>query len=244
MQETDDGEPLEPHRSILATYSTKTELVYAALRRAITTGEYPPGSRIVVDRVAAEYEVSKVPVREAVLRLAGEGWLELNAHVGATVPALSPDEALETSIVRAALEGVATRLACEHLGPADFASLHQLLERMEVAAAMDSAEYPELNRQFHSAIVATCPYPLLRDLVRQMTEKAMRLRAVTHLPHYLPETQSEHRALLAALEDRDAARSEELSREHVERAGHLLWQFALEHQPRPRARRERSRAGR
>lgn len=216
-------------RSVLAAYSTKTDLVYAALKRSIMSGEYAPGSRIVVDRVAAEYEVSKVPVREAVLRLAGEGWLELNAHIGATVPELSPDEAVETSLVRAALEGVATRIACKRLGADDFSRLHGLLDRMEDAAATDSAEYPELNRQFHSAIVAACPYPLLRDLVAEMTQKTLRLRAVTRLPHYMPESQQEHRALLEALEGRDAGRAEELTRQHVERAGALLGQFAREH---------------
>lgn len=56
-----------------------------------------------------------MPVREALVRLAGEGWLRLKSHVGAVVSELSPDEIIETSLIRAAVESVAVRLSTERL---------------------------------------------------------------------------------------------------------------------------------
>ena len=68
--------------SPLAAYRTETELVYHELRRPILTGDYGPGQRIVADRVAAQIGLSRVPVREAIVRLVGEVGLESSRHVG------------------------------------------------------------------------------------------------------------------------------------------------------------------
>ena len=71
-----------PVATPLAAYRTETELVYHELRRAILIGDYGPGQRIVADRVAAEIGLSRVPVREAIVRLVGEVGLESSRHVG------------------------------------------------------------------------------------------------------------------------------------------------------------------
>ncbi|MHB8730665.1 MAG: GntR family transcriptional regulator [bacterium] len=214
--------------SALAGYRTKTQLVYEELRQAIRAGQYPPGSRVVADQIAEAHGTSKVPVREAIVRLAGEGWLEIQPHVGAVVATLSPEEVLETSIVRAALESRAVRFATDQLTQDDLASLRALLLRMDGAVARKSADYPKLNFQFHSAIFSRCPYPLLRRLTTSMAERSLKLRTVRFLPAYLPETQREHWTLLDALERRDDDAAERITRDHVERAGRLLWRFASE----------------
>lgn len=212
----------------LAGYRTKTQLLYEELLRAIRAGVYPPGSRLVADQIAETYGTSKVPVREAIVRLAGEGWLELNPHVGAMVPALSPEEVLETAIVRAALESRAVKFATDRLSPDDLMSLRALLRRMDDPVIQKSPDYPSLNFQFHSGIFGRCPYPLLRRLTTSMAERSLRLRTVRFLPGYLVESQREHWALLDALERRDADAAERITRDHIERAGRLLSAFAAE----------------
>ncbi len=213
-------------RGALSSYKTKSEYIYQDLRQAILKGEYPPGSRIVVDTVADEYGVSKVPVREAILRLAGEGWIDVTAHVGAVVPELSPGEIWETALVRSVVEGLVGRLAAEYLTAADTDVLRQLLARMDVLAGAASIEYVQCNLDFHQAMAASIPYALLRDLTKTLGEKAMRLRTVHFLPNYSEQSQVEHWAILHALEQRDGEAAERLCRVHVESAGRLLSEFA------------------
>lgn len=202
-------------------------MVYAELKRAIMDGTYPPGSRIVADRVAAQLQVSAVPTREALVRLAGEGWIQLSPHVGAMVPPFDPTEVLENALIRAALESAATRLATPHLTPQHFKKLRGLLTAMDRAAKTSPSDYPRLNLEFHLAIVSACPYARMRELIEQVAEKTTRLRTVTFVPYYILASQTEHRELLDALEARDADRAEQLSRRHIEEAGRLLWEHAM-----------------
>jgi DNA-binding GntR family transcriptional regulator len=211
----------------MANYRTKTDLVYDELRRQIVAGRYPPGTRIVVDQIASQLGVSKLPVRGAVDRLIGEGWLQTRAHVGAVVPELSPDEILETSIIRATLEGVAVRMSVPHVGPETFAELRELVDRMDAAAATDNPCYPELNYQFHAATFRACPYPSLQSMALGVLGRTFRLRTVRFLPSYLPRSQQEHRALLDAIANRDENRAEQIIRLHVEYSSQLLWQYAV-----------------
>ena len=207
--------------------TTKVALVYAELKRAIMDGTYPPGSRIVADQVAAQLNVSAVPIREALVRLAGEGWVRLSPHVGATVPPFDPTEVLENALIRAALESAATRLATPHLTPEHFKELRRLLTAMDRAAKSDPSKYPGLNLDFHLTIVSACPYAGMRDLIRQVAEKTTRLRTVTFVPYYILASQTEHRELLDALQARNAELAEQLSRRHIEEAGKLLWEHAV-----------------
>lgn len=214
---------------VLSGYRTKTALVYSQLRHDILTGHYPPGARIVLDQVASQFGVSKVPVREAVVQLVGEGWLVTKPHVGAIVPELDPVEILETSVIRAALEGAAVRTAVSHVTDEMLTELRQLHASMDAAAAANDPEYPQMNRLFHGQLYQACPYPQLRSMVTSLLERGRRWRIVRFLPTYLPQSQSEHLAVLQALDRRDGDAAERLVRQHVEHAGRLIWEFARTH---------------
>jgi DNA-binding GntR family transcriptional regulator len=203
-------------------------MVYDVLRREILAGRYPPGTRIVADKIASQLAVSKLPVRGAVDRLIGEGWLQTRAHIGAVVPELSPEEILETSIIRAVVEGAAVRICAGHVSAKILGELRELVNRMDTAAARDDWEYPELNYQFHGLAFSACPYPSLRSMATGLLGKTCRLRTVRFLPSYLPRSQQEHRALVDAIAGRDGERAELIVRQHVEHAGRLLWQYAME----------------
>ena len=77
---------------IKLNFQTKAELVYSALRNRILTGEYPPGARVPISKVARELGVSAVPVREGIKRLEAEGLLRFETHKGATVTMISAHE--------------------------------------------------------------------------------------------------------------------------------------------------------
>lgn len=230
-------------KGALSAYRTKSHLVYEALRQAILAGRYPPGTRVNIDQLAIELGTSKVPIREAIGRLVGEGWLQMSPHVGAVVPELSPDDIIETSIIRSVTEGAAVRYSASRLSDATLKRLHKLLLRMDEAARNDAPEFPQLNMEFHSAAFSACPFPALKAIAASLLEKSSHLRTVRFLPEYLPEAQTEHRKLLQALENQDGKSAERITRHHVEHAGQLLARFALAQSKATGPARGRSRKG-
>jgi DNA-binding GntR family transcriptional regulator len=212
--------------AIAPPYRTKTELAYQALRDELMAGAYPPGARVVVDQFAARMGTSRIPVREAVLRLVAEGWLQISPHVGAFVPELSPDEVLETSVIRAAVEGAAVRAAAPHVSPAALEQLRALVQRLDTTPA---AEYPRVNFEFHALTFAACPHPLLKSMAESALERTRRAPTVRFLPSYMADSQRQHRALLEAIERRDGEFAERIAKGHAEHSGNLLWEFAKEH---------------
>jgi DNA-binding GntR family transcriptional regulator len=226
-------------KGALSGYRTKGDLVYIALRQEILAGRFAPGSHVNIDQLAAELGTSKVPIREAIGRLVGEGWLQMNPHVGAIVPELSPDDIIETSVIRSVTEGVAMRFSAPRLSNATLKSLRMLLTRMDEAVKTDDPEYPQFNVEFHATAFSACPFPALKELVTSLLEKTSRLRTVRFLPKYRLEGQSEHWKILQALDKHDGKTAERLTRHHVEHAGKLLARFALEHGQVPSSSRKR-----
>lgn len=206
---------------------TKTGLVHDELRGAILRGEFAPGARVNADDIADRLGTSKVPVREAILRLAGEGWLELRPHAGAIVPIMSPEEIVDTAVLRAAVENAAVRLAVPRHTPESAAALRKLLRRMDVAARTNSATYPDLNAEFHCAVLAPCPYPMTRKQAEVLIHQAVRFRPVRFMPDYLLASQEEHRQISDAVLAGDSCAAAELTRDHVMRAANLLYNFIL-----------------
>ena len=138
-------------------YATKTDQVLSHLRAAIQRGDVRPGQRLVVDRIAADLGVSKVPVREAITRLTGEGLVEWRTHVGPVIPAFTSDHVTETALLRVAVEAVALELAMPLHDDESLARCQELLDAM---SGQDEA-FPELNVRFHASLVAPIPYRLI-----------------------------------------------------------------------------------
>ena len=99
--------------------------------RASSAVSCPAGTRIDQDALAAEFSVSRMPVREALRQLGAEGFVTIVPHRGAIVTALSPAEVEEIYEIRAALEGVAARHASQTLTADDLERLRRSSPRCE-----------------------------------------------------------------------------------------------------------------
>src|SRR5690349_24737337 len=114
-------------------FKSKTDLVTELLRQELQAGKPGPGQRLVVSQVAARLGVSKVPVREAVTRLIGEGLLLHRPNIGPVVPAFTTDEVHETALMRVALESVASQSALPRHDSETLARIEALLHAMDAA---------------------------------------------------------------------------------------------------------------
>ncbi|WP_137034757.1 GntR family transcriptional regulator, partial [Streptomyces albus] len=113
------------------------EQVYEALLSLITTRQLRPGQHLVESELADRLGVSRQPVREALQRLATDGWVDLRPAQGAFVHEPSEEEADQLLSVRTLLEAEAARLAAAHAGPEGVAELEELCARGEAALLDD-----------------------------------------------------------------------------------------------------------
>ncbi|MGI8914894.1 MAG: GntR family transcriptional regulator [Chloroflexota bacterium] len=205
-------------------YSTKVELVYRDLRERIVNGILRPGERLFLQALADERGVSTVPVREALRRLESEGLVKNQPHTGATVASLDVEKIEVHFMVRAALEGLAARLATSHITPV---LLDELTVRdgelRRLASAGDLITWNERNTQFYRCILARCQSP---DLVAMIDLQRDRSPLLRHFPEVLAERAAEQnitrRGILEALRRGDSAAAERLQQTSITRGGVVL----------------------
>lgn len=192
--------------------------VAEAIRRAILTGRYKSGERLVEDRLSAEFKVSRVPVREALKTLAAEGLVELLPRRGARVAAWSHDVALELVEVRATLEGLNARLAARRHDPATISKLRAVLERGIAAAQRGAAvELARLNAEYHELLAVAGNNRVLQDTVRSLRERT-EMVFLRNSTERAPEDWQEHAAILSAIVSGDEELAALLAMRHVHNA--------------------------
>ena len=175
----------------------------------------------MVDQIAERLGVSKVPVREAITRLTGEGWLESRPHAGPVLPLITPDEIRETALIRSALETGAVPAALRHHDATSLAALSDLLHQMDDAVE----DFPRRNLELHTAVIAPAPHPRLKSMTVSLMERALHHQTVHRLPGYLDQAQAEHREIVDALTQRDPERASDLIKGHIMTAAERLAAF-------------------
>lgn len=198
-----------------------------ALAERIVSGELAPGERLMQDHIAAEFEASHVPVREAFRKLEAQGLLQSKPRCGVWVAHLDPAVILEVTEMRAALEGLALRIAVPRLSPTDLAVAQQAL--IDGEASKSIAVWEEANRRFHLAITAPCRMPRLMASINDLHKSTARfLFATWKQLDWQPRSEAEHRAILDAIRAGDAERAGRLLESHVRSAGRALVQHLNE----------------
>ena len=196
--------------------------VKAALAQAIRSGRLRPGERIVEERLAAEFGVSRNPVREAIRALAAEGLVEVNARRGASVAFLSEQEARETVEVRALLEGHNARLAARRRDAETLQVIQGVLGRGTAAvAAGEFGELSDLNRQFHQALAAAAQNRVLGEVLDRLRERTAMLFAPED-PARQQGFWDEHAGILQAILEGDEEAAAQRATAHVMAAGAQL----------------------
>ncbi len=201
---------------------TKQAFVYATLRDAILTCELKPGERLVIDELARRYDISIIPVREALRLLQSEGLVVSVAHVGATVAPISRDSVFEVFMLLEGLELVGTRAAAERATAEDLDAIEALVRNMDEALAADKPQrWADLNTEFHLAISRAARMPILQQMTQRALDLWDRVRRYYFngvLVRRARTAQAEHRLMLQQMRARDLAALEQTVRRHNENA--------------------------
>jgi len=181
----------------------------------IRRGEFGPGARVRTEEIAATIGVSRQPVREAIRRLEAEGYLTSRPNRGAIVSVHTPEQLFELFEIRAALEGLAARVAARRLDVGDFAQLDAMLAPLADAGDETDA-WLAAHLHFHLHIADRAGRPrLAHELARlhAALEPYLRLWYVhTGTP---ANARQEHQQLLQALRSGYPGHAEEVMRDHV-----------------------------
>jgi DNA-binding GntR family transcriptional regulator len=186
---------------------TAQEAVLAELRRLIASGGLRPGEQIVQDALAVELGVSRVPLREALKILEGEGQVTYVAHRGYFVTQLSLSDLLEVYRIRELLEAEAVQAAVPLMTVEDVERLEEAERDVQAAAEVaDVVTMTQANRRFHFALIEACGLPRLVRLIALLWDATEVYRSVYYNePCNREVVQAEHRAVVQAVKAGDAA---------------------------------------
>lgn len=198
---------------------TMASALVNALRERILGLEIPEGSQLRQDSLAAEFGVSRIPVREALLQLEGEGLVSQAAHKGYTVTSLSLDEIREVFDLRALIECDLLQRAIPRLTAADVAAARAVVTRFDDMLARHSQEanWGKLNWQLHAALYTPAGRPRTMRVLQNLHRNADRyLRLQLKLTQHNNErAREEHKRLVDLCESRDSIEACRLLSEHI-----------------------------
>ncbi|MBR0869580.1 GntR family transcriptional regulator [Bradyrhizobium tropiciagri] len=199
--------------------ATAAGRIYAELRAELVSLQRRPGDPILEAEIAISYGVSRTPVREAILRLADEGLIEIFPQSGIFVSRIPLASLPEAIIIRRSLEETTTRMASGRASASQILGLHAIIERQrEADRAGDREAFHQADEAFHAAIADIAGHPGIWKLILQVKIHVDRFRQLT-LPQRgrMAEVIAEHEAIMSAIEARDPAAAGAAMARHLER---------------------------
>jgi len=198
--------------------NSKTDVLYQDVREKIVSGEIKPGAILTEAGLADEYGVSKAPVREALVLLGHEGFVESMPRIGHVVASFTVQDVLETFHLRSILEAEAAGLAAERITEEGVAAL---LKNVNEEFALSERAHEdgfyergyELNMEFHQRIARASGNRRLADLIMRLMEDMRRMLAFD--PRIV--TPRQHMEIVEAIKHGDRATAEQAMKRHMEK---------------------------
>jgi DNA-binding GntR family transcriptional regulator len=183
---------------------SKTRQAYDWIRQRIADQELTPGHRLVLATIAAELNVSVVPVREAIRQLEAEGLVTYEHNVGARVCMVDVSQYRDSMQTLSFLEGAATALSARNITMNNLRQARAINARM--ASQLDRLNphvFTKLNKAFHSTLFQRCPNPRLLDLVKTEWSRlgALRDSTFSFIPERARESVREHENIITLIQN-------------------------------------------
>lgn len=199
--------------------------LYDKLKADLQAGRFAPGTVLKQKELAEHYQVSRIPVRDAILKLKNQGWLTDHGKCGVAVPKFDALEVEDIYLMRMRLEPLLQELAIPKLNAEVLGRAEDLLTHMD-QPGLSATEIGELNWQFHACLYQPAQRPTLFAVVEHLQRQCQRYIGYQSLSlNYQARSQTEHRLLLDALRQGKGELAVRLLREHISEAGQALVKF-------------------
>ncbi|MEW6990865.1 GntR family transcriptional regulator [Colwelliaceae bacterium 6441] len=212
-------------------YKTRTQLVVETLREKILNGAIKAGQPLRQAALAEELNVSRIPVREALLQLEAEGLVSFEPHKGATATELNVSQVDELFELRAMLEADLLSASIPNLSEAKLEEATELLDRLNQSLGKENAAntWSELNSNYHNCLYSGANRPQTQDLVNTLNKNADRyIRMHLLWAGGISKAESEHNELLALCKQKDVANAVALMKQHILGSRDEIKEFLIE----------------
>ena len=205
------------HRSL-------TDVAYQTLKQQIVTCKLKPGEPLVYDKLARRLRLSRTPIREAILRLEREGFVEVRPRMGTFVSHVDVRQIREMYEVRSALEALAAKQAAGRIDPEELAAVEEELRRQPDLAAISEA-----GQELHRLIVRSSGNAVLVRFLESLRDHFRRYRAMSlAIPEKVRSSHREHLEILEALKRGDGDGAARLVENHFEHAARFLLESLMQ----------------
>jgi DNA-binding GntR family transcriptional regulator len=169
-----------------------------------------------------EFQVSRGTVREALRRLAAEGFVQIELYRGASIRKMSRTEFVELNEIRALLEGFAASLAAQRMSKTERKKLLELEDLWD--SGTQALTYAQYNEQFHTLVVAASRHKQIPIFVQQAQLSIFRLQfqRILHTPIATRRSRLEHRRIVKAIVKSDAGAAENAMRQHIHNSAAVI----------------------
>lgn len=199
-------------------HRTLSAAIAERLRQEILSGTHPSGAQLRQDALATAFEVSRIPVREALFQLEAEGLVRIVPHKGAVVTTLSLEEINDVFDLRVLLEPRLFRPSIQALGKSDFTRMDEIQCAFSAAIrARDTRQWGTLNAEFHTALYAGANLPRTLATVTGLLQTSDRYtRVQLSTPAAMKRAEREHAQLVSLCRKRNVDEACSLLVRHIE----------------------------
>ncbi len=203
----------------MSTTQFSSQKIYEKLRKKILEFEIYPGTRITESELAADFKVSRTPVRAALQRLAVEGHIIIQPKQGCFVRAVDIEKISQYYDVRVHLEAAAVELACENMGDEELDTLAEIWNPARVKKTINMDEVKSLEEAFHVEIATASGNPVLVGYLEDINNHIRILRRLGFPDRKaVLETFTEHYELCQLIRARNVRSARKAMMEHIRKS--------------------------
>lgn len=200
----------------LATAAPLGPQLYRILRHRIISADLTPGTLISESEIARAYDLSRQPVREAFIKLAEDGLVEIRPQRGTLIRKISVDAVMDARFVREAIEADVVKLVAEQADAALVRELRRLLSaQAAVADKTEPAEFMRLDEQFHRLLAEAAGKVYAWKVVEAVKAQMDRVRYLSALRFPKDKLVIQHTAIVDAIAAGDARMAADAMRQHL-----------------------------
>lgn len=204
--------------------------LYRHLRGRIIKNDLPPGTRVSETEIAAVYSVSRQPAREAFIKLAEEGLVEVRPQRGTFISKISIDAVMDARFVREAVEADVVKLLAIERDDSLILALEAQLDAQRAIVGKDPDKFIGLDEEFHRAIAQAAGKERVWKKVEGFKAQMDRVRYLSLVRHFpTDKLLSQHEAITKAIADRDPITAEAVMRGHLREILNDLLGISAEH---------------
>ncbi|MEP3244891.1 MAG: GntR family transcriptional regulator [Sneathiella sp.] len=208
----------------LGKTASSSDVIYDALRDEIISGHMKAGDSIRQEYIAKVFNVSRIPVREALKRLESQGLVRNERYKGAVVSSLTNEEISEIFTLRANLEPLVIKRSVENMTSETLALARQYCEQF--SGEEDAGKWGEWNRLFHETLYRDADYPFHMKVICEAIDRVdSYIRAQLVLTQGMSKARREHMGILVACENGDGDQAAEMTRQHILKAYDSLMNY-------------------